>query len=93
MFSTATRISNGYLDDGTKVRVAKKSGAVIPKPEREGLKYINRTKKRQIGDLDTAPEDVLLKTYKGEDFVRVYNEFQEYIRMKEEKEELLVFKD
>ena len=30
----ATRVSTGYLEDGTKVRIAKKSGAVIPKPER-----------------------------------------------------------
>jgi hypothetical protein len=29
----------------------------------------------------------------GEDFLRVKAEFDEYIRMKEEKEGLLVFKD
>jgi hypothetical protein len=44
-----------------------------------------------VGDKDTKPEDVLEKTYKGEDFITVYNEFSEYIRMKEEKEKLLVF--
>ena len=42
----ATRITTGYLEDGTKVRVAKKSGAVIPKPEYENLRYINRTKEK-----------------------------------------------
>ena len=57
------------------------------------MKYINRTKNKEAGDNDTAPDDGLEKTYKGEDFVRVYNEFQEYIRMKEEKEKLLVFDD
>ena len=87
----ATRILNGYLEDGTKVRVSKKSGAVIPKPDRSQLKFINRTKDKEQGDLDTNPQDVLEKTYRGEDFVRVYAEFQEYIRIKEDKEKLLVF--
>ena len=27
-----TRVGTGYLDDGTKVRVSKRSGAIIPKP-------------------------------------------------------------
>jgi len=31
----ATRIRRQVLDDGTKVRVAKRSGAIIPRPERE----------------------------------------------------------
>ena len=44
-----------------------------------------------MGDNDTKPEDVMEKTYKGEDFIQVFNEFSEYIRMKEEKEKLLVF--
>jgi hypothetical protein len=34
---------------------------------------------------------VLEKTYKGEDFARVKAEFDDFIRRKEEKEELLVF--
>ena len=87
-----SRISYGYLEDGTKVRISKKSGAVIPKPERTDLKFINRTKDKEQGDCDTNPEHVLEKTYKGEDFVKVFNEFSEYIRMKEDKEKLLVFK-
>ena len=70
-----TRIKLGYLEDGKKVRVSIKSGAVIPKPDRSNLKYILRTKSKTIGDLDTKPEDVLEKTYKGEDYVSVYNEF------------------
>ena len=87
----ATRIRSGLLEDGTKVRVAVKSGAIIPKPDRSSLKYDLRTKSKNIGDKDTKPEDVLEKTYKGEDFMQVYNEFSEYIRMKDEKEKLLVF--
>ena len=74
------------------MRISKKSGAVIPKPERSDLKYINRTREKEQGDLDTNPDQVLEKTYKGEDFVKIYHEFNEYIRMKEEKEKLLVFK-
>ena len=73
------------------MRVAAKSGALIPKPEREDLKHVNRTKDKEQGDYDTNPEDVLEKTYNGEDFVSVFNEFQEYIRIKEEREQLLSF--
>ena len=90
--NVATKIKIGYLEDGSKVRVSKKTGAIIQKPDRSDLKYINRTKDKESGDLDTLPADVLEKTYKGEDFVKVFNEFQEFIRMKEEKEKLLVFK-
>ena len=57
------------------MRVSKRSGAVIEKPDRSDLKYINRIKTKEAGDLDTAPSDVLEKTYKGEDFVKVYAEF------------------
>ena len=75
MCRVPTRTRVGYLEDGTKVRVAKKSGSVISKPERKDLKYITRTADKTPGDLDTLPADVIEKTYKGEDFVKVYNEF------------------
>ena len=89
-----TRIKYGFLEDGAKVRISKRSGALIPKPDRSNLKYINRTKGKEAGPNDTKPEDVLEKTYtRGEDFLRVKAEFDEYIRIKEEKEGLLVFKD
>lgn len=88
-----TRIRYGFLEDGQKVRISKKSGALIPKPDRSNLKYINRTKGKEPGPNDSKPEDVLEKTYKGEDFLRVKAEFDEYIRIKEEKEGLLVFRD
>jgi len=87
-----TRITYGFLEDGSKVRIAKRSGALVPKPDRSNLTYINRTKGKEAGPFDTKPEDVVEKTYKGEDFLRVKAEFDEYIRMKEEKEGLMVFK-
>lgn len=31
---TPTRIKYGFMEDGTKVRIAKKSGALVPKPDR-----------------------------------------------------------
>ena len=88
-----TRIKYGFLEDGTKVRISKKSGALLPKPDRSNLKYMNRTKGKETGPNDTKAEDVLEKTYRGEDFLRVKAEFDEYIRIKEEKEGLLVFRD
>jgi hypothetical protein len=57
------------------------------------MTYVNRYKNKTTGPEDTTPENVLEKTYKGEDFGRIKAEFDEYIRMKEEKEGLLVFKD
>jgi len=71
--------------------LSKKSGSIIPKPDRSHLTYINRTKKREDSLLDTKPDEVLKKSYTGEDFMRVKADFEEYIRLKDEKEELLVF--
>ena len=88
-----TKIRYGFLEDGTSVRISKKSGAIIPKPDRSHLTYINRTKQREPGVYYTRGDLVLEKTYKGEDFLKVKAEFDEYIRIKEEKERLLVFKD
>jgi large subunit ribosomal protein L24 len=59
----ATKIKYGYLEDGSKVRISKKSGAIIPKPDRSHLTYINRTKSREIGINDTRGDLVLEKTY------------------------------
>jgi hypothetical protein len=39
-----TRVKYGYMEDGTKVRISKKTGSVIPKPDREDCKYMNRVK-------------------------------------------------
>ena len=88
-----TRIRIGYLEDGTKVRVSKKSGAIIPKPDRSNLTYQNRTKDLKAGPLDTPPEAVLKKTYTGEDFFQVYQDFENYLQEKAEIERHLVFPD
>lgn len=86
-----TKIRYGFLEDGTKVRISKKSGAIIPKPDRTHLTYLNRTKSREVGIYDTRGDLVLEKTYKGEDFLKVKAEFEAYIRLKEDKERLMVF--
>ena len=39
-----TRVGTGYLDDGTKVRVSKRSGAIIPKP------VFTRPRPKNIGE-------------------------------------------
>lgn len=88
-----TRIRYGFLEDGTKVRISKKSGTIIPTPDRSHLTYMNRTKSREMGVCDTRGDLVLEKTYKGEDFLKVKAEFEEYLRLKEDKERLMVFKD
>lgn len=74
-----TRIKTGYLEDGSKVRVSKKSGAIIPKPDRSNMTYLARTKDYKPGPLDTTGDAVLKKTYGGEDFHRVYKEFDAYL--------------
>ena len=86
-----SKIDWGYLEDGTRVRVSKKTGAIIEKPNRDEYLYLNRTKKKENGPFDTPADEVLDKNYKGEDFIRVRKEFDEYIRLKEEKEGYLWF--
>ena len=86
-----TKIKFGYLEDGTKVRVSKKSGAIIPKPDRSNLTYSMRTKDYKNGPLDTLPEQVHKKTYTGEDFFQVYQDFENYLSEKAEIERHLVF--
>jgi len=88
----ATRVGYGYLEDGRKVRVAKRSGAIIEKPVRDVLKYENRTKNVIEGPLDTLASTVLEVTYKGEDFDTISEEFSAFIKEKDRLEELLVFR-
>jgi len=57
-----TRVGTGFLDDGTKVRISKRSGAIIPKPTWERT----RPKNLVIGPLDTPTDDVMEVTYKPE---------------------------
>ena len=88
-----TRIKIGYLEDGQKVRVSKKSGAIIPKPDRSHLTYLQRTKDTKPGPLDTPKEAVLNKTYTGEDFMQVYRDFDNYLQEKAALEDKLVFNE
>ena len=59
-----TRVRIRVLEDGTKVRVAKLSGAVIPwqKPP-----HPLRTATDDVGDMDTAMDDVWEVTYDPDD--------------------------
>ncbi len=69
--SEPTKIKYGYLEDGTSVRLSKKTSTIIPKPDRSHLTYLNRTKTKEVGVWDTRGDLVLEKTYKGEDFLKV----------------------
>ena len=57
-----TRVATRWLEDGTKVRVAKRSGAVIPKPE------FKRKKDPPLESSPkcTSPELVLERTFDGD---------------------------
>ena len=57
-----TRIAHRWLEDGTKVRVAKRSGAIIPKPEWTRKKDAPTESSAKC----TSPEAVLEKTFNGD---------------------------
>ncbi|CAM9192028.1 unnamed protein product [Discosporangium mesarthrocarpum] len=60
-----TKVSRRFLEDGTKVRVAKRSGAVIPRP---AILEVRRTPRSNvIGPRDTLEEDVNEVTFRGLD--------------------------
>jgi large subunit ribosomal protein L24 len=57
-----TRVSRTFLEDGTKVRVAKKSGAIIPRPEILSIR--KRPARTNVTESDTVKdEDVWEVTY------------------------------
>jgi large subunit ribosomal protein L24 len=64
-----TRVGYKYLEDGTKVRVSKKSGEIIPKPER---KMRVRTSNPER---DTAPDEAYAKTYTYSEMIELKNRF------------------
>ena len=86
-----TRIRFGFLADGKKVRVSKKSGSIIEKIMNPGWQVNIRNKNKVDGLHDTEPGLVGEVTYKGENFDKIKKEFEEYIQKKERKESLLVF--
>ena len=79
-----------YLEDGTRVRIAKKSGAVIPKPK-VAMTRQERGKDRADGEKDTPAEVVLKQTYFGEDFQKLRDEWEASIKAREEMAKHLVF--
>lgn len=60
-----TRIGYRFLEDGTKVRVSKKSGAIIPRPEI--LRQRRKPKPETDGKKDTAPTVVMERTFCDEE--------------------------
>jgi len=56
-----TRVIRKFLDDGTKVRIAKKSGTVIPRPEI--LKFRKRAVNSLATESDTTEDDAWEVTY------------------------------
>jgi Ribosomal proteins 50S L24/mitochondrial 39S L24 len=60
-----TAVKRQFLEDGTKVRVAKVSGAIIPKPE--VLKQRRRLKSTVLGPRDTDQTDAHSITFRGLD--------------------------
>jgi large subunit ribosomal protein L24 len=59
-----TKVTYSYLDDGTKVRISKRSGAIIPKPDilkqRSPRNFISSKESDTLND-----DDVWATTYKG----------------------------
>lgn len=50
------RIKFGYLEDGSRVRVSKKTGSILPKPKLPEFKYAFRNKDKVDGIKDTTKE-------------------------------------
>lgn len=55
-----TKVSVKFLEDGTKVRVARVSGAIIPKPV-----HVRKTVRRTACAQDTIAAEVVKKTFNG----------------------------
>ena len=81
------------MADGKKVRISKKSGSIIEKPTFPYFNPAYYNKDKIDGLLDTSPAKSIEITYKGEDFLKIKKEFDEFIKEKERKEKLLVFKE
>ena len=86
-----TRVRIGFLADGTKVRISKRSKQLIPKPNKDELTFEARHRERLDNVKNTLPNLTLLKTYMGEDFSAVKADFEKYILEKERVESLLIF--
>jgi hypothetical protein len=52
-----------YLENGEKVRIAKKSGALLRKPDNLAyVDYVKKVLKTGVGPKDTAPQALLKST-------------------------------
>lgn len=83
------KIKMEFLKDGTKVRVSKRTGTVIPKPA--SLKE-SRFKNNRDGPKDTKPDVALLKTFDEMSLVPALDELtvakvHEKLLMEKEEEE------
>lgn len=59
-----TRVTFAFTDDGTKVRVSKKSGCIIPRPAILRKRRVARPEEDSVKD--TAPETAVERTFKDE---------------------------
>ena len=64
-----TKVARRYLEDGTKVRISKKSGHIIPKPEWHRI----TPRSMVMGPKDTKPGDVFEVTFAD------YDKYLKYI--------------
>ena len=79
-----TKVARRFLEDGTKVRVSKKTGHVIPKPD----PLINRPPRVVlVGPKDTLPEDVHAVTFEGYDDFLPFIYHTEHIKTQAAKAE------
>lgn len=76
-----TRVTFAFTEDGAKVRVAKRSGAVIPRPE---ILKVRRKERAPDGPKDTPPMVALHRSFKDEDSLyEHYEGFKELVGKKE----------
>jgi large subunit ribosomal protein L24 len=54
-----TRVKFGYLEDGTEIRISKKSGNIIAKPVYDKTKKLEKIQKTVDGTMDTPPSLVI----------------------------------
>eukprot|EP00011_Vannellida_sp_DIVA3-517-6-12_P012337 CAMPEP_0114625230 /NCGR_PEP_ID=MMETSP0168-20121206/11165_1 /TAXON_ID=95228 ORGANISM="Vannella sp., Strain DIVA3 517/6/12" /NCGR_SAMPLE_ID=MMETSP0168 /ASSEMBLY_ACC=CAM_ASM_000044 /LENGTH=165 /DNA_ID=CAMNT_0001836509 /DNA_START=16 /DNA_END=511 /DNA_ORIENTATION=- len=60
----------GFLENGEKVRVSKRTGEIVPKPEDLGVRM-----RRKDGDMDTPAEAVRKVTYKPPAFLELKQQY------------------
>jgi large subunit ribosomal protein L24 len=74
-----TRVGIAFLEDGTKVRVAKRSGAIIPRPANLSQRRVPLP--NEAGPKDTAPSVVMKRTFEDENdlYTEKYGSFKALI--------------